>query len=213
MTNPWENNQSLINISTREKASTDFTENFKTMYDQGNVAMNEIIKCITKMKKKELVLRNLITIQLKNKSLLFWGQIKRKRLLSTIKDVNESYGEILSCFENKKLDLQMIMNWLVTSKPYSICNENEEICCNRKLDFYNKLQWVWPLKPTKSPPTDIKVCVVDAMRVLWLIPITSIHPPTIMKWAEAVKTYSENLLGNTLHVVLDDYSPGNENVF
>ena len=110
MTNPWENNQSLINISTREKASTDFTENFKTMYDQGNVAMNEIIKCITKMKKKELVLRNLITIQLKNKSLLFWGQIKRKRLLSTIKDVNESYGEILSCFENKKLDLQMIMN-------------------------------------------------------------------------------------------------------
>ena len=33
-----------------------------------------------------------------------------------------------------------------------------------------------------------------------------------MKWAEAVKIYLENLPGNTLHVVLDDYSPGNENI-
>ena len=34
-----------------------------------------------------------------------------------------------------------------------------------------------------------------------------------MKWAEAVKMYLENLPGNTLHVLLDDYSPGDENKF
>ena len=34
-----------------------------------------------------------------------------------------------------------------------------------------------------------------------------------MKWAEAVKMYLENLPGNTLHVLLDDYSPGHENKF
>ena len=33
-----------------------------------------------------------------------------------------------------------------------------------------------------------------------------------MKWAEAVKIQLENLPGNTQHVVLDDYSPGDENI-
>ena len=78
------------------------------------------------MKKKELFFRNIITIQLKSKSLLFLDQIKGKKLLSTTEDENESYGEILSHFDNKKLDLRMIMNWPVTSKPYSICGENEK---------------------------------------------------------------------------------------
>ena len=65
------------------------------------------------------------------------------------------------------------------------------------------------LKPTNIPPADIKVCVVDAMRVLRLIPITTIQLPMFMKWAEAVKIYLKNLAGNTLH----DYSPGVENIF
>ena len=77
------------------------------------------------MKKKELFLRNLITIQLKSKSLSFLDQIKKK-LLSTTEDENEPYGEIVSRFDNKKLDLRMIMNWPVTSKLYSICSENEK---------------------------------------------------------------------------------------
>ena len=50
------------------------------------------------------------------------------------------------------------------------------------------------------------------MRVLRLIPITTIQPPTFMKWAEAVKIYLENLPGNTIYVVLDDYSPGDKNI-
>ena len=65
-----------------------------------------------------------------------------------------------------------------------------------------------PPKPTNIPPTDIQVCAVDAMRVLRLIPITTMQPPKFMKWAEAIKIYLENLPGNTLHVAFDDYSPG-----
>ena len=33
-----------------------------------------------------------------------------------------------------------------------------------------------------------------------------------MKWAEAAKKYLENLPGNTIHVVLNDYSSGDENM-
>ena len=40
-------NQPLINISSGEKASTDFIENFKTRYDRGTVGMNEFFKRIT----------------------------------------------------------------------------------------------------------------------------------------------------------------------
>ena len=69
-----------------------------------------------------------------------------------------------------------------------------------------------PLKPTNSPPTDIRVCVVNVIRVFRLIPITSIQPTTSRKWAETVKIYLENLPGNTLHAALDDYSPGDENI-
>ena len=70
---------------------------------------------------------------------------------------------------------------------YDICGENRKTRSNRKSDFRNKLQLMSPLKPTNIPPTYIKVCVVDAKRVLRLIPITAIQPSTFMKWAEAVK--------------------------
>ena len=48
-----------------------------------------------------------------------------QKLLSTIKDENKSYGEILTHFENKNLELRTIINWRVTSKPCSIYNEKE----------------------------------------------------------------------------------------
>ena len=68
------------------------------------------------------------------------------------------------------------------------------------------------LKPTNSLPIDIKICVFGIMRVLILILITSIQPSAFIKWVVAVKKYLENLTGNTLHVVLDYYSPGGESI-
>lgn len=54
-------------------------ENFKRIYDQETVRMNEFLNLTTKkkMKKKELFLRNLITIQIK-KQKLFVFCIKSK---------------------------------------------------------------------------------------------------------------------------------------
>ena len=54
-----------------------------------------------------------------------------------------------------------------------------------------------PLKPINIPQADIKVCVVDFMRV-----------STFMKRKEAVK----NLPEITPYVILDDYSPGDGNI-
>ena len=51
--NLWEDNQPLIDISTGEKAITDFFENFKTRYDRGTVTMNEFFKRTTEKNEKE----------------------------------------------------------------------------------------------------------------------------------------------------------------
>ena len=106
----------------------------------------------------------------------------------------------------------MITNWPVTRKPYSICGENEKTSSSRKSGFRHKLQLMSPLKPTNIPPTDITVYVADRMIVLRLIQITTTQPLNFMKWADAVKMYLENLPGNTLHFVYDDYSTGNGSI-
>ena len=46
--NLWEDNQPHINISTGEKASANFIENFKTRYDWGTIGMNKFLKRLTK---------------------------------------------------------------------------------------------------------------------------------------------------------------------
>ena len=123
--NLWQDNESLINISTGEKASTDFIENFKTRYDRGTVGMNEIFKRITEKNEEERTIpeKSYYDPIKKQNLIIFGSNQKKKKLLSTTEDENESYGEILTRFDNKKLDLRMIMNWPVTSKPYSICGE------------------------------------------------------------------------------------------
>ena len=70
-----------------------------------------------------------------------------------------------------------------------------------------------PLKSIISPPTNIKACIVNTIRVLRLILTVFVQYPTFMKWAEAVKMYLENPPGNAIHVKLDDFSPGDENIF
>lgn len=40
VSNLWEYNESLVNISSGEEASTNFIENFKTRYDRGTVGIN-----------------------------------------------------------------------------------------------------------------------------------------------------------------------------
>ena len=51
--NLWEDNPSFVNISTEEKARTNFIENLKTRYDRATVGMNTLFKRIKPKEKKE----------------------------------------------------------------------------------------------------------------------------------------------------------------
>lgn len=61
-----------------------------------------------------------------------------------------------------------------------------------------------------NSPADIKIFIVDAIRVLRLIFLANMQSPTCLNWAEAIKVCLKNLPGKILHVVLHDYSSGNE---
>ena len=71
----------------------------------------------------------------------------------------------------------------------------------------NYLQQQSPEKLTKDPPAAIQSSVVDAMRVVRLIPITGASSPPFLPWAKRVFRYLEALPGEILHIVFDDYSP------
>lgn len=69
-----------------------------------------------------------------------------------------------------------------------------------------------PQKLMNNPPVNIKICIVNAMRVLRLILIQTHNLQHFFKWAEAIKVYLNNLSGNTFHVVPDYSSSGDEKI-
>ena len=105
------------------------------------------------------------------------------------------------------LNLRMIMNWPVTSKPFAIAAEDGRILNSFKSLFRNCLQLLSPVQPTPMPPPNIAACIVDAMRVVRIIPIKDIRPPTFASWASNLFNYIELLPGNTVHIIFDNYAP------
>ena len=136
----------------------------------------------------------------------FDSDLKLKKIITICEDENKSFGEILSCYDGRKLNLRFIMNWPVTSKPYAICAEDGKVRSNPKSLFRNKLQSLCTQRPVPNPPIDISVSIVDAMRVVRVIPIRDSDPPTFLTWAKKVFAYVERLPGETVHVVFDNYA-------
>ena len=127
--------------------------------------------------------------------------------MSTIaENENKSFGEIFACIDNQTLNLRQIMNWPVTNKPYSICSEDGKVKANTKYLFRNKLQSLCPVAPTNFAPKCVSTSVVDAMRVVRIIPIKGTDPPLYSTWAKKLFAYIENLPGNNIHTVLDNYN-------
>ena len=65
---------------------------------------------------------------IKNKMLYHFKLSKRKPQLQFL--LMKSFGEIISHFEGKKLNLHMIMDWSVTSKPYAIVAKDGKVRSN-----------------------------------------------------------------------------------
>ena len=101
-----------------------------------------------------------------------------------------------------KLNLRQIMNWPVTNKPYSICSKDGKV----KSLFRKKLQSLCSVAPTNLVQKSVSSSVVDAMRVVPIIPVNGIDPPLYSTWAKKLFAYIENLPGNNIRIVFDNYN-------
>ena len=131
-------------------------ENIKTTKARGLERMDQFISRFTDFKYPG---RN------ENKRASYYDSIKKEKVVSfqTVKkktpvtiplDESKSFGEILSRFEEKILNLRMIMDWPVTSKPYTIAAEDGKVCSNSKSLFRNYLQCLCQVKPSSDPSMD-----------------------------------------------------------
>ena len=124
-------------------------ENIKTTKTRGLEGMDEFISRFTVF---EYPCRN------ENKRASYYDSIKIEKVVSfqTVKkktpvtipfDESKSFGEILSRFEGKNLNLRMIMDWSVTRKPYAIAAEDGKVRSDSKRFFRNYLQCLYQVKP------------------------------------------------------------------
>ena len=76
--------------------------------------------------------------------------------------------------------------------------------------FSNKLQLLSPTGVSSTPPNDITVSIVDAMRLVRMISIKNMNPPTFLSWAKEIYSYIETLPGKIVHIVFDNYATSDD---
>ena len=167
-------------------ASHEMVENIKITKKRGLGMMDEFISRFTDF---EYPSRN------EGKTASYYDSIKKGCIISNCQKENLSYkssyksklfGEILSRFEGKKLNLRTIMDWPVTSKSYTIAAEDRKVHSNSKSLFRNHLQGLCEVKPLRVPPTAIQTSIVDVMRVVRMISIKNANPPIFLSWEKNV---------------------------
>ena len=155
-------------------------------------------------------------LQTDTKKQVYYGTIKRqdiklfsvkskKKKITVASDECQSFSEVFALFDEKRLNLKMIMNWPVFSKPWSIVDEDLKSRDNAKSTFRNNLQSMAPIDSTHNVPSGITTTIVDGMRVVRLMRPSNVRGKTLRHWAIAFMKYVIELPGNILHLSFDDY--------
>ena len=113
---------------------------------------------------------------------------KSKKEMTTLEDENVSFGEILSRYEGKRLNLRQVVEWPITSKPYAIAAEDGKAMSKSKSVLRNYLEGLSPEKPSQNPDPDMDTSIVDMMRVIRLISISDMKPSTFLSWGKMFNT-------------------------
>ncbi len=236
----WSPSQPLMNIATGIVASDEMVRNVMTTKDRGARAMAEFIGRITGVtdnKQDETQSQQLSisdvpepmqtseTAHTHKPSLNYHDPIKRqpvltfenlaetKKKVSIVEDEGRSFAAILAEYDARKLNMRYIMDWPITSKPWAIASESGGIRTSAKSLFRNNLQSISPIPPSPNAPAELECSVVDAMRVVRLVPINDIVPTTFRSWAQRIVAYLRSLPGETIHLVFDDYRPSGGTIY
>ena len=205
----WKDDQPIVNISNGKVASNEMMENVLLAKQTGIMAREEFVQRFTSDKEA----KNKMTYNdpIKRHPVYTFSKLDaKKKAMSIPEDECQSFGNILASYDTLKLDLKCIVHWPVTSKPWSICNEKGSSRATTKSLFRNGLQQESPVKATTLVPSDIECCIVDAMRVVRMLPISNLKTKTFLAWTEKFTGYLKSLPGTTVHVVFDNYDSSSD---
>ena len=105
--------------------------------------------------------------------------------MNIFEDDGQSFSDVL--------DYTYLMSWPVTSRPWAICNEEEQ---NRVVKKHLHRNYLQSLSPTKQiyGSMFVPVCIVDAMKIVRSMPITKLKPPISLTNDSNNSTEKRNLL-------------------
>ena len=183
--NLWKHGHPISNFASGEIATEEIINDIIDSKNRREVARNEFIqrfkKNYSKLKYDDPIKRN----QLK----LFEKETRKKKH-SIPEDEGQSSTKFLAIFDQKKLNLRKIIDYCVTSKPWSVANEYERSRGNNKSLFRNYLQSESAAsKLQKSPYNISSSIVVDTSRVVRLISIARLKQRTFKSWTDRIISY------------------------
>ena len=165
--NIYSKDQPLINISNGKPAAPEIIANARSLQQRGEDARNAFFSRISCQKgldsTQTLQYRDSIR---KEVLLTFADKPKTEKKFSIPEDEGQSFGDILCKYDQKFLDYEFLCSFPITSRPWSICNEDEKTRTVSKHTFRNSLQKLCPVKavgPNAKP--EIHTYVVDAMKI------------------------------------------------
>ena len=199
----WSQKQPLVNICNGVLATDEVIENVRSMKRRGVEARKQFVERFTLPTQsnttneeppasEELAAAEELPVKtsmersplsyhdpIKKQAVIrFENLVQRRKTVSIPEDEGKSFAAILAEYDSKKLDLHKIIHWPITSKPWSLCNDKGDSRGSSKSLFRNNLQLLPPTQATAIPPEDIEYRIVDAMRIVRIIPINDLNPPT-----------------------------------
>ena len=198
----------LMNISNGVKASEELIENTRSLMERGEKERNSFFSRINTVGDAITDGELQYNDPIKKKPLFTFSDKKKQPKANTIpEDEGLSFGDILARYDKKFLDVQYLCSYPVTSRPWAICRENEKEKVNSKSLFRNRIQKFAPIKPLSERNAPyIHTYVVDAMKIVRMIPITKLKPPTYLSWTKKLLNHIMNLKGKVIHIVFDRYT-------
>ena len=110
---------------------------------------------------------------------------------------------MLAQFDEKRLDLKHVLQLPVTNKPRAIFPKVDKRRSSSKSLSRNNVHLISPARCTTTVPPDVSCYIVDAMRVLKMIAITNLTPPTFLGSLKRLYNSMKQLPGTVIHIVFN----------
>ena len=197
----WSSDTPITNISSGMKATEEMRDDIVDIKQRGETARDEFMRRFTTDSATETYYD-----PIKRQDLKLFKKVKQKKRPTIAEDESQSLTEILILYDQKKLNLKHFMSWCLFNRPWMFVKEDETSRESRKSVFRNHLQSLSPNPPSSVEPRGIGISIVDAMRVVRLIPISGLQIRTFRCWAERIARYLLAIPGKEIHVLFDNYN-------